>query len=615
MFTLLKKYINRPFFAWVFIFALFKAFFILFHFKKIHDEAFFHISNVFFQAIRLDISAIAYILISPLILVLILYLTQRNIFKKAIKIYFYVVLLFVSIVNVIDIVLYKYWSSKISLKSFLFLSVPDQLFKVVDLETIFLGLFFVGLHFFLGKFLLDNWVFNKDVHFSKTTYSFIIWFVFYVALLVIGIRGGLQQVPINQSVAYYSKNDVLNVAGVNPLWNFMNVIVQNKKYLNENPYKKLTQDDASILMDSLFYVKKDTTINILNIQKPNIVFIALEGVNANVFKQFGNDLNTTPFLDSLFKTGYLFTQMYANGFRSDQGLVALLSGFPPPPVSSITSQPEKFKQLPSFNKILKSNQYNTSFFVGIEPEFGNFKSYLISNHFDTFYDIHDFPKNEQTQNLGVPDEFLFKKFITKMQKPQEPFFSLIFTSTTHEPYDMPFNENVKDEKQKYLNTVSYIDSLLIQFLDETKKLAWYDNTIFIITSDHAHFHPENYFVDENKRYHIPFFIFGKPLKDEFIGKQNNIIASQVDIPKTILAQLSLANDAFIWSQNLFNPYIKGHAFYTFVGGCVLKTDNCNNGWEYRYDKFTGYQKLDDTTFCTKQSQAYLQLLYQQYLAY
>lgn len=615
MFRLAKYYLLKPFIAWIFIFQVFKTFFILYQYNAIVSESWAEILKVYSQAIKLDISSIAYILIVPFLLMITQYFWSNALPKKVNQYYHYVLLIFISVLNVVDIIIYNYWASKISLKALSFLSMPDQVLAATGLTKIFMGLAFIALHFFIGKFLLDKFALKKKISFKKSWIVFIVFTLLSAIALIVGIRGGVQNIPINQSEAYYSKNNTLNVAGVNPFWNFMNVIVQNQKYLNQNPYQKLGNDKAEKYVNDLFFVEKDSTIKLFEIERPNIVFLTLEGVNANVFKAFGNQENITPFMDSLFRSSYLFTQVYAAGFRSDQGLVAMLGGFPPAPVSSIAAQPEKFIQLPSLVQKLHNESYSSSFFTGVEPEFGNLKSYLMATGFEKLIDIKDFPKQERTQGLGVPDEFLFQKFTAEMKAPKEPFFSMIFTSTTHEPYDMPFNNGVSDERQRYLNTVSYLDSALIKNINEWKKYDWYKNTIFVLTSDHAHFHPGNYDVDANERYQVPLAIFGEPLKNEFVGARNNNIYSQLDIPKTVLKQLDIESQEFVWSKNMMNPFGKHFAFYTFVEGYILKTDGCNNGWEYRYDKPVGQSANKNMEFCQEEGQAFLQKLYDVYLAY
>ena len=366
-----------------------------------------------------------------------------------------------SFINVVDIFLFASWSSKISLKSLLFAKMPLQVLSTMGSFNVILAVFFMALHLVISFFLIQKILSKTKFKVIRNSFSFLVYITISAFLIVVFLRGGLQSVPINQSAVYLYQNNTLNVAGVNPLWNFMNTLVQNKKYLNENPYNKIDKEKAKKYVKDLFKVKKDTTTSLFKINIPNIIFIALEGVNANVFKSFGAKNSFAPSLDSLFQHGFLFTEMYSAGFRSDQGMLAIYGGFPPTPVSSIAAQPEKFKHLPSLSKKIMKEEYHCSYFMGVEPEFGNLKSFLVYNGFDKLIDIKDFSPKQKTTSLGVPDEFLFHKFLNEMETVSEPFYSMIFTATTHEPFDMPFNKGVKEERQRYLNTVAYLDTVLI----------------------------------------------------------------------------------------------------------------------------------------------------------
>ncbi len=612
MFKIVKYYLLKPFFLWLLIFAIFKSFFLLFHSKLINEESFSEIIKVFTQSLKLDISSTSYVLIIPLLLAIFQFFIPTNFLKKINKYYHLLMLFFISFINVTDIVLFEYWHSKISLKSFLFLNNPSQIIASIGLEKFIMVLLFIAFHFFIGKAVLHKYLYKQKIKYSKSFISFIVFTLLSIGLIVIGLRGGLQNVPLNQSEAFYSKNNTLNYAGVNPLWNFLSVLFENRAYANTNPYIKIDKTEAIKIVENLYKVEKDTSIKILKTNRPNIVYIALEGVNANVFKAFNHEKSYAPQIDLLMKEGYLFKEMYASGFRSDQGMVSIFSGFPPTPVSSICAQAEKFTQLPSLPKQLQEKDYNCSFYFGGEASFGNFKSYLIYNGFNPLIEVDDFPKDQRTQNLGVPDEFVFSKFAEEMKDVKEPFFSMIFTQTTHEPYDMPFNKNVTDERAKYLNTVQYVDSVIGKWYQKMKKMPWYKNTIFIISSDHAHAYPGNYVGWEKERYHIPFLVFGNALKDEFKEKENYKICSQVDIPKTLLAQMDIENKDFKWSKNFLNPYAKDFAFYSFVEAYCLRTPNNTCGWEYNWEKPYGDC---DSTFYQKQGQAFLQILYDDYLSY
>lgn len=612
MFKVIRYYVLRPFFIWLVIFAIFKSFFLIYHWNNISSENLSEIFSVFTNSIKLDISSISYLLLLPLLFSIFQFFINSNIVKKIAKYYHLIMIIVVSIINVSDIILYEYWSSKISLKAFLFLNTPSQIVATIGVFKFSMIAIFILFHFFIAKAVFEKYYFNKKIVFHKSNISFTFFFLLSATLLTIGIRGGLQEIPISQSSVYFSNNNTLNVASVNPFWNFMNVIVQNVN-VDSKQYEKMDNNEAKNIVKRFYEIEKDTTIYLFNIKKPNIVYIALEGVNANVFKAINNKKSFAPNIENLFSEGYFFLNMYSSGFRSDQGMVSIFGGFPPTPLNSICAQPEKFANLSSMPKQMQNINYDFSFFHGGDASFGNFKSYLVYNGFKPIIDVSDFSKKEKTQSLGAPDEFLFKKFNEKMKNKKEPFFSMIFTLTTHEPFDMPFNKNVSDEAKKYLNTVLYTDSVIGKWFKEVKKMPWYDNTIFIISSDHSHFHPNNYEIDASERYHIPFLILGKPLKQEFIGKTNNKIVSMVDIPKTIIKQLNLNTDKFKWSKNMMNPYENEFAFYTYVNGSCLKTKKHNCGWEYNWNKNMGENCNSEKE--KKENQAFMQVLFEDYLNY
>lgn len=612
MYKILKYYLLRAFVVWLLIFSIFKSLFLIYHWNSIHTESLSKILTVFTKSFQIDISSASYVLIIPLILAITQYFYHSKVIKTISKYYHLSVLMIVSIINVIDIQLFKFWSSKISLKSFLFLNTPDQIIKSMGYSKSLMALLFIFFHFVIGKILLEKYYFQKKIVFSKSIISFIFFTLFSASLLMLGIRGGYQVVPINQSDTYFSTNNTLNVAGVNPLWNIGNTFVQNKAHATTNPYIQLEKNEAIEIVSNLYKIKKDTTIKLFNIDKPNIVYIALEGVNANVLKYFNKSKSYTPEIESLFEEGYFFSNMYASGSRSDQGMISLLSGFPPTPINSICAQPEKFIHLPSFPKKLQENSYNCSYYFGGEAAFGNFKSFLVHSGFEPLIEVFDFHKKERTQYLGVPDEYLFDKFSKDMTNPKEPFYTMIFTQTTHEPFDMPFNENVADEKTKYLNTVSYVDSVIGDWYSAIKNKDWYDNTIFIISSDHSNYLPENYQTWVKERYHIPFLILGKPLKKEFKGQTNEGIFSQVDVPKSLLKQMDIESTNFKWSKDFMNPYSKQFAYFAYVEGYSFKTKNNICGYGYNWKQYVGDC---DSTLYKKQGQAFLQVLYDDFLSY
>ncbi|MGB1248105.1 MAG: LTA synthase family protein, partial [Chitinophagales bacterium] len=531
--------------------------------------------------------------------------------------YHYFMIVIVALLYAIDANLYySSWGTKINVKAFLFLNTPEMVVGAVDYKyrLILLALFvvqaFIGIYFYRKKIVSTY----HSIDFSPL--KIIPIFLILSGLIFIGIRGGLQEIPVNQGHVYYSHNPTLNTAAVNSLWNLGNTVFQNQQ-LNVNTYQKLDEEYAQSLVDDLYYVEKDTTISLFTLEKPNIVFITLEGVNANVLPYYGAEENHAPTMQTLIENhALLFPNFYSSGYRTDQGLAALMSGFPAQPLTTISAQPEKYAKLPSFPHDLQTMGYDCHFYFGGEAEFGSFKSFLMYSGFDPIIDFEDYPQEQLTQKLGAPDEFLFQKVDELLDTPSEPFYAHIMTQTTHEPYDMPFNEGVYDDRDRYLNTVTYTDSVLGDYLEKVMKKSWYENTIFILTCDHAHPLPGNYWYSDPNRFHIPFMLFGEPLKNEFIATQNTLFCSQTDIPATILKQLGQDNtSAYKWSKDMMNPYSKEFAFFVYVNGYIMQTPTSLNGWEYNYDVGVAesYHAAGDSILRLHQGQSYMQQMFQSYL--
>ncbi|MFA7672119.1 MAG: LTA synthase family protein [Sphaerochaetaceae bacterium] len=314
----------------------------------------------------------------------------------------------------------------------------------------------------------------------------------------------------------------------------------------------------------------------------------------------------------------LFTNFYANGHRSQQGLSAIISGFPPTPVYDITHNFEKYPHLNSMVQDLNQLGYHSSFYFGGDLVYGNLKAYMMANQFDRVIDEKSLPAHFGRGKLTIYDEHLLTYHIEEMNKEQEPFFSMVFTGSTHSPYDEP---KIVEQltwncpEIDYLNSAKYTDYSLKKYFDLVKKEAWYERTLFILVADHSHrthlqrdYHSPEY-------QHIPMLWVGGAIAEEYRGTTYEKLASQVDIPKTLLHQLHLSADNYQWSNDIFNPYTQEFAaFETLQGINWIRKDIF-----LRYDGFKNY--FYPTTFAEDSilqqeqlyTKAFLQQLYQQYL--
>lgn len=613
MLATLWQYIIKPALFLLFMLTLGKAAFLLFNTEHIQGEDIGEIFQVFTNSFSLDLAILSYLLFVPTILLSVQLFTKKNRLLRSILIFYYVLIsVVIYAINVIDIELFSYWSSKLSAKALSYLNTPGMAIASAGKFKFFLFILSIGIVGIIFRHFFNRIILRPKITFTPSFIKVLLPLAL-IGILILGLRGGLREIPINQSEAYFSSNHVLNVAGVNSLWNAGNVLFQNTNNLTENPYKTMSEAKAEEIFNKVFTSVPDSTQMILNTKRPNIVFIAMEGVNANCIQGISQQNDYMPNVSALMKQGYSFSQMYASGMRTDQGLVAVISGFPALPLHTIGAQPEKFQHLPSLSLALQEQDYENKFFFAGEPEFGSFKAFLIHNGFEKVYSLKDFTKKELSQDLGAPDEHLFQKFIDDMQSPKEPFFSMIMTQTTHEPFDMPFNEGVDDDATKYVNTVKYLDSIIGNWYNACQDLSWFENTIFVLTSDHSHTFPERYWYTDPERFHIPFMLFGPALKEEFKGQENHQIVNQSDIPLSLAKQLELKKQEFTFSKDIFNPYSPTFTTFIHIHGhnWIDQNGHCFINYEIEND----FQNPIGLDSCTLRNAAYFQHVFQTYMSY
>lgn len=609
----LKNQILLPFFYWLVVFALYKLLFLIYHFAKIKDESLIEILKVFYISLKLDISTITFFMVIPFLSLFIQWFTKKKWLDKFLKIYHFTLISFFSFISFADIVLYEHWSSRINIKVINFLGNWEMAFSTAGkpmLLTGFLSLFLV----IILLYLLYKKLFHRKFVFPNL-HPVAVLAIFLVgnSLLIVGMRGGLQEIPINQSEAFYSSNPTLNIVGVNSFWNLGNVLYQNKNALNTNLYKKMSEAKAKEISDKVFKKEEGTPQKWTALENPNIVLVMMEGINAHVIQQIDSNVNFMPNLSAMIEDGIFFENFYSKALRTDQGLVNIISGFPTLPENTIGAQPEKFQQLPSISKLLQTKGYKSSFFFAGEPEFGSFKSFLVHNGFSPIVDFKNFPKEQLTQKLGAPDEFLFQYHLDYLPNLSTPFFSILLTQTTHEPFDMPFNKGVMTSKEKYLNTVQYLDSVIGNWWKAIQQTLIYDNTIFIITSDHGHRFPREYFYDDKRRFQIPFIVLSKHLTPSLKGKKIKRLSSQMDISCTILAQLDLPCNEFYWSRDLMNTATPEQSFFVYHNGFVWQTPNHICSYEYNFEKISYAYPEEIAQPCISEGQAIMQQIFQQYM--
>jgi len=606
---------------WMLFFALQRALFLAYyyHLLRLEEIPFGEMLLTFFYALKLDLSTASYILLFPFLLLLVQSFGKMRWLNPINKIYTLFILLVYTLISVSELGLYKEWHTKLNYKALVYLQRPGEILNTVPNWDIVFLFSLVLLQIVVFYFVYQKYFYTSPNYTVKEKIPAKIFFALIVpGLLVLGIRGGFGQIPITVSQSYFSQYNILNQASVNPGYNITFNIIDYYQVEERNIFHFMPGEEAQQIVRELHVTEKDTTIRIINRDRPNIIIILLESWSGDLIETLGGKPGLTPEFHELEKEGLFFTEFYATGNRSQQALASIFSGLPALPLTTLTDHPGKYDALPSMIKMLKEEGYYSSFFFGGDLNYGNIKSYLIYNQFDRLVEETDFAQDAIKGKLGVHDEGLFDKMLDEIGDQPEPFFTAALTLSSHSPYDQPGERPIDwiELENKYVNSAWYTDKCLGDFFRRVKEKPWYDNTLFIILSDHSHPSYNNYQWWSFRFRHIPLLFLGGALSEQYINVKSNHLSSNMDLTSTILKQLNLVDEPFFWSKNIFNPYSPQFAYlelnegfgwkrpemfleYKIVGPMVLHTD-------------VPKQQIDSFR---KEGEAYIQVLFKEFLEY
>lgn len=626
IYSMLKHYL-----FWLTLFAFSRLLFLIWNSEELSAASLGHILFAFVKGLYVDTAMACYLLAVPFLVIVTTALTAKQKVMNTNR-HIHGILFFAFFVLIFsELAIYDEWHTKLNYKALWFFGNPSEVFNTASWTQIISVLGFAALCTFFCMRIYRKF-FNEEFHEARVSRRFIVSVLIVPLVLFIGIRGGFYTIPVQLSDAYYSQHNVLNLASVNSMFNLSSSIIENSKA--KEPYAFLSDEESSMYFTRVYHQHRiDSTTKLLTTTRPNIVLVVLEGWSADMLESFNGikGHNIAPNMDSIAMQGIRFTDCYASGSLSDQGMAAVFSAFPAQPLTSIITQPDKYVKLPCINKKLKEAGYYTTFMFGGQLSYGNIRSYMYFNGFDKITEQEHFPDNIPKGKLGAHDEFLFERQLAELKNQKQPFFAAMFTLSTHGPYDFPSNTdlNFGDKEEEYVNSVHYADSCIGDFIRKAKQEPWFDNTLFVFISDHSHNSPMNYgFISPEYR-RIPFIFYGNVIDSASRGYHMEATISQTDLAATMLAQLSIDHSDFKYSRNYFGipmtptiPYCS--AYYSFEEGFGIVEPRSSLTWyvdgrgEFREREFwhdAEHNPLSDSTELLKRGQSVLQTLSTDYSRY
>lgn len=425
-------------------------------------------------------------------------------------------------------------------------------------------------------------------------------------------RGTLNHRPLNPALVYFSQDSLINSLVLNSTYSVAFALknMGNEKSAS-NLYGTMSRQKIIDTVKKASYRKQFVAGNIPTLAhnkpfvsgvKKNLVIILEESLGARFVGELGG-LDITPELDKLYQQGWGFDNLYATGTRSVRGIEAITTGFTPSPSRSVVKLSKSQHNFFSLADVLSQEGYKTQFIYGGESHFDNMKSFFLGNGFNDIVDINHIENPQFISSWGVSDEDLFNqadKELTKLSNSTEPFFSLVFTSSNHDPFDIPqgkvsLPKGHNPENYKRDLAIKYADYALGKFINKAKTRSYWENTVFLVVADHD----VRVFGSEPvplKSFHIPAVILNSDMK----SKRDPRLVSQIDLPVTLMSLLGIDQATPMLGFDLTKSYPVERAMMQYYDNfAYLENDRAvilmpNQQTSYwRYNKQTKIQEKNE----------------------
>lgn len=399
-------------------------------------------------------------------------------------------------------------------------------------------------------------------------------------MTAIGIRGGLQLRSISPKEAFIHEHYELGNLSLNAAYSMVRSI--GKKGIPREKYFKSDKEAKEFILSSRSFVTNFSE----GLAKQNVIILIVES-----FTQEYINNGYAPFFSKLTEKGLYFPHNLANGRRSLEALPSIMTSFPSivgKPIYQSQYQSNKYYALP---KILKDNGYQTGFFHGGKRGTMDFDAYCYSIGFSKYYALEDYPESSHYDgHWGVYDHHYLNYFVDEVSNYREPFFTSVFTLSSHQPYSIPkeYQNKFPKGKLEIHESIGYVDKSLELFFEKAKTKKWFDNTLFIITADHTQKLESKEFNNNIGRYRVPLLFFHP--KKSLNELESTRLTQHADILPSVLDFLQVQNGhKLLFGSSVFSNndgrvinYINGNYFF-YKDQFMLRFDR-NKAVLYRFDE-------------------------------
>lgn len=556
--------------------------------------------DIFQGGLLFDTSAILYTNALYVVMMLFpLHWKENKIYHKVCQWLFVVVNSITFAINLADSVYFRYTMRRTTTTVFEEFSNEGNLGSIIGTEFLnhwYLVLLFALVVFLLWRCYVEPSINSHSLKWWRYDVACLLSLLLFAPFCVAGMRGGFTTAvrPITISNAnQYASRPVDAALALNTPFALIRSIGKNVFVV---PHY-FSDEKALASMYTPIHTPNDSAA----VVKKNVVVLIVESFGREYIGALNKDLEGgkykgyTPYVDALIGKSTTFQYSFCNGRKSIDGMPSVLSSIPMF-VEPFILTPSSMNDYTGLAGILGQEGYETAFFHGAQNGSMGFQAFARKTGFQHYYGRTEYETAKGTDDFdgtwAIWDEPFLQYYAEQMNKMRQPFMTAVFTASSHHPYVIPekYKDVYPEEGIAMHKCIRYTDMAIGKFFETASKQPWFENTIFVLTSDHTNMSDHDYYQTDLGGFCSPIIIY-EPSHPE--GQVIDKIAQHIDILPTVLGMLGYQKPYFGFGIDLLNTPSEDTWAVNYLSGIYQYV---RNGYVLQFDgqKTKGIYSLSDS---------------------
>ena len=556
--------------------------------------------DIFQGGLLFDTSAILYTNALYVVMMLFpLHWKENKIYHKVCQWLFVVVNSITFAINLADSVYFRYTMRRTTTTVFEEFSNEGNLGSIIGTEFFnhwYLVLLFALVVFLLWRCYVEPSINSHSLKWWRYDVACLLSLLLFAPFCVAGMRGGFTTAvrPITISNAnQYASRPVDAALALNTPFALIRSIGKNVFVV---PHY-FSDEKALASMYTPIHTPNDSAA----VVKKNVVVLIVESFGREYIGALNKDLEGgkykgyTPYVDALIGKSTTFQYSFCNGRKSIDGMPSVLSSIPMF-VEPFILTPSSMNDYTGLAGILGQEGYETAFFHGAQNGSMGFQAFAQKTGFKHYFGRTEYEAAKGTDDFdgtwAIWDEPFLQYYAEEMGKMKQPFMTAVFTASSHHPFVIPeqYKQQFPEGKLEIQKCIRYTDMAIGKFFETASKQPWFENTIFVLTSDHTNMSDHDYYQTDLGGFCSPIIIY-EPSHPE--GQVIDKIAQHIDILPTVLGMLGYQKPYFGFGIDLLNTPSEDTWAVNYLSGIYQYV---RNGYVLQFDgqKTKGIYSLSDS---------------------